>query len=238
MNDVLIIDTSRHNGFVDVATAKLNGVVGIKVRVSVGDYYTDPRFRETRDNCYKHDMPVGGYHVVRPDISPLDQLARLYEALDGDFMTMPFTFDCEVIGADLWTNTSTMLQHVWQKSGREPEIYTARWVTERVPLGVYLKVLPFRPLHVANYTTATRPLMPEGWFEWQFWQWSADGNQEGWRYGVDSQDVDLNRFCWTLDQFYRYIGKAPDPQPEFVCFPADMTLGHLYEQTAKAYEKR
>ncbi len=227
MNEVLVIDVSRHNGFVDVPKAKAAGVNGIKVRVSVGDYYTDPRFRETRDNCYKYDMPVGGYHVVRPDISPLDQLARLYQSLDGDYMTMPFTFDCEVIGALLWTNTVTMARHLDDKTGDFAEIYTALWVTQRVPLGVYETPLSFRPLHVANYTLRDNPAMPEGWLDWFYWQWSSDGNRQGDNIGVDSQDVDLNRFRYNVETFYRYIDKTPDPPSDEVCFSPKLTLGEI-----------
>jgi len=236
MSNVLILDTSRHNGFVDVAKAKSRGVKGIKVRVSVGDYYTDPRFRETRDNCYKYDMPVGGYHVVRPDIDPLSQLARLYESLDGDFMTMPFTFDCEVIGRMLWHNTVTMAVHLDRQDTFEPEIYTAQWVTVRQPLGAEKAAITSFPLHVANYTIRARPAMPEGWLNWVFWQYSADGNRLGAYYGVDSQDVDLNRFNGTLENYQDYIGVEPDPTPEMVCFPADMTLGYLYNRAWSSYE--
>lgn len=228
MSDVLILDVSRHQGFVDVARAKSRGVKGIKVRVSVGDYYTDPRFRETRDNCYKHDMPVGGYHVVRPDKDPLDQLARLYEALDGDFMTMPFTWDCEVIGRMLWANTVTMASHFDVRAKKISEIYTAKWVTDRQSLGVHKIPITYGPLHVANYTTAPNPVMPEGWYNWLFWQFSADGNRLGDYYGVDSVDVDINRFAHSLEDFYCYIEKTPDPTPVQVCFPYNLQIDELW----------
>ena len=53
---------------------------------------------------------------------------------------------------------------------------------------------------VARYhSTITHPwnLWPAGhmqpWDEYDYWQWSADGNNRGYEFGVDSDDIDLNR---------------------------------------------
>ena len=31
------------------------------------------------------------------------------------------------------------------------------------------------------------------WDEYDYWQWSADGNNRGYEFGVESDDIDLNR---------------------------------------------
>jgi len=72
---------------------------------------------------------------------------------------------------------------------------------------------------VARYTSKLHPWndWPAGrmypWDEYDYWQHSADGNNRGAEFGVDSDDIDLNR---------KRIKEAPIEDP--VAFPHFITL--------------
>lgn len=198
MTDYLtILDISRYQGELNVAKAKAEGVVGVKIRATVGNYYTDPMFALNRQRCIDGGMMWGGYHVHRPDNTPSSQINRFMNVIGARTPDIPHTIDVEV-HADLpnyaiTSNLYTVMSLTPAVRNKLPEIYTrAGYWNYRINTS---PVWARYPLHVANYTTAASPVMPRDWAEWLLWQWSADGNYQGAKYGVESISVDLNRFA-------------------------------------------
>jgi hypothetical protein len=66
--------------------------------------------------------------------------------------------------------------------------------------------LEYYDLWVANFTDADEPIMPIGWDEWLLWQYSADGNELGSKYGAGSKDICLNRFNGSYEDLLIFCG--------------------------------
>ncbi|MEK6222935.1 MAG: GH25 family lysozyme [Chloroflexota bacterium] len=62
-----------------------------------------------------------------------------------------------------------------------------------------------------------QPLLPKGRDDWRMWQYSADGNTQGSRFGVASRDVDLNVFNGSVAELHAWAQldkDIPDPQTQ------------------------
>jgi hypothetical protein len=68
----------------------------------------------------------------------------------------------------------------------------------------------------ANWTTAPVPMIPHGWVDWLFWQYSADGNGLGKKYGSGAdgdKDMDLDKFHGNADLFNQLFKVTLPPTP-------------------------
>jgi hypothetical protein len=122
--------------------------------------------------------------------------------------------DCE-LDYDLITKMqmvdriSKFLAEFKRLSGRDCGIYTRKswWDAEVAPPPGNTDIPRGCPLWVANYTTAAKPAIPFDWAKrygpdaWVFWQYSADGNDQGFRFGAASDDIDINRFNGSIATF-------------------------------------
>jgi GH25 family lysozyme M1 (1,4-beta-N-acetylmuramidase) len=79
-----------------------------------------------------------------------------------------------------------------------------------------------RDLWVARYSsTLDHPwgdgnYQPNGWDDWRFWQWSADGNGRGHEFGASSNAIDIDYFNGTPAQFDAWIGIDTGEYPYLV----------------------
>ena len=67
------------------------------------------------------------------------------------------------------------------------------------------------------------------WQSWTFWQFSADGNGQGPKYGASgSQAIDLNRFNGDEEDFRVFTGQLLAPE--------ELTLEDRVERLERAVE--
>lgn len=66
-------------------------------------------------------------------------------------------------------------------------------------------------LWVANYTGASKPLLPKAWATYRLWQHSATGRVAGVRDG--KFDCDLDRYNGTLDEMKTWLASISPEQP-------------------------
>ena len=84
MNDYkTVCDISRHNGEIDFNVMKAAGAVGVAIRATVGDFYTDPRFYTNWDGAGEAGLFRTAYHVTRPMSGAERQLQRFKDVV-GD----------------------------------------------------------------------------------------------------------------------------------------------------------
>lgn len=215
------------------------GITWIKLRLSVGDYYIDPTFKRMYEG-YKstglYPDGVAPYIVWTPNrysggkLIPgapqvdyaLDAFLKMGFALDGT----PWTGDYEVNrGATKSQISPRITDHLsrMKSLSMKPVVYTrASWWDVYTTRGTGAGY----DLHVAHYTGdyTIPPLLPVDWKGIELiqleYQYSADGNLEGSKYGVLSKSVDKNvRFI--------YDETPPDPTEPFQA----KTLGVLYIRT-------
>ena len=232
MNNYLkVVDVSRHNGELDFIKLVAAGVVGIAIRATVGDYYTDPRFYENWAKAEVAGIFRTAYHVIRPKYDFKAQMARFFDVVGARrpvFGKYGWVMDCEVLEGQtkkritdsIWYGVNDASAH----AGKASFIYTrmSYWNHAVNPSTNWKQW----PLWVARYTTAAYPwfvseasyLRPrEGeWKDWDMWQHSANGNHQGPAHGAGSPHIDLNR---AKAEIFESAQPPPLPQP----VPIDVT---------------
>lgn len=212
------IDISCWQGEVDFYKAKPL-VDFMYARSSIG-LEEDSQFKRNWAEAERLNIPHGAYHYLLPELG-WEKQARLFASLAQGDCLVPM-LDVEV--ADSF-NQQQMASCVLKFCdladklfGRQIGIYTSRSKWDYL-VGDTGKCWP-RPLWVAHYTNADQPWIPTEWEKrgrtWSIWQWSADGNRQGHKYGATgSWDIDLDRVNGNEEGLARLLGTVvPVPMPE------------------------
>jgi len=153
--------------------------------------------------------------------------ARLWaQALDGDFGELPLFIDLEESyggahsGWNKWWGFVKYVKIYMPEKADHLMIYTGYyyWLehTETMPQETkdFFGALP---LWIARYK-ATEPLIPSTWDKAMLWQYTSTGDGTLW--GVESLDIDLNRFLGDEADWQWFTGftiidpPPPDPTPD------------------------
>jgi LysM repeat protein len=151
---------------------------------------------------------------------------------------LPMALDLEATDATpknkIITKAKIWLDEVEQAFGRKPAIYSSVSYLETnfSDIGggpvAWTKDYPFWLAWYPNtYTPGMSPLMPRGWFNWNFWQYDKTGSVNG----INSI-VDLDVFNGTLGDLYKFAGvQAPDQTPK----THTVAAGDSFESIANKY---
>jgi GH25 family lysozyme M1 (1,4-beta-N-acetylmuramidase) len=211
-------------------TAKAAGVRFAAGRITIGPLVDWAyRYRTgycSLKACQAAGIPTTGYHVVKPYYSVDAQISALFRAIDVQAFDedFPLWLDCErPDGMPPITQTRIIvgcIERIYNECKYFPDIYTnvGYWDSNTVHDDIFNEC----NLIVANYTTASRPLVPREWRSlgglirrWKIWQYSADGNGLGPRYGAASHSIDVDRFNGDEAAFQTMLFKpAPVPVPD------------------------
>jgi GH25 family lysozyme M1 (1,4-beta-N-acetylmuramidase) len=174
-----------------------DGIQFVAVKATEGNYYKNPFALTDLAAARAAGLSTVAYEFAIPNgnggsASPATQASYLLSYLGSSSATVPVLLDIEY---DPYVNTdhtnecyglspaamvkwiSGFDSAVQAKTGRLPIIYTtADWwhacTGNSTAFGQ-------TPLWVANYTTASSPLLPAGWATWAFWQYSSTGAVPG-----------------------------------------------------------
>jgi GH25 family lysozyme M1 (1,4-beta-N-acetylmuramidase) len=199
------------------------------IRAGRGNKSIDPCAQMNVQGASDAELPYCLYWAISPG-DWKKHAQSIYEAWLIYDSKCPVGIDCEIDGGlskvELEGWLSKLLAEVAEKTGHRPLIYTRKyWWDYELPRTDWAKQ---HELWVANYRDHGDPLIPLDWSEtghtWRIWQWSADGNDQGQRFGVHSDDIDLNRFQGDDQDFYNIFGvlpgelipPPPPPLPEIV----------------------
>ena len=202
------VDLSVHNGDIDHAklAARLrdinNGAPGFAVlRVTVGDYYTDPKFVTNWVALSAEGVPLSGYHVITPERNHILQMNRFFSVigdrrptirvLHNGRILVPWWLDCELKRDQTRDTITNCIWYGTQRLDPNAAIYTRKsWWDPNVNRWSGWSEYP---LHTAHYTDNSDPYIPADWVSYAWWQWSADNNNRGQEFGVQSDSIDLDR---------------------------------------------
>lgn len=223
------VDISRYQWPMNWATLWAKGVRVVILRASVGSYYIDPRLQEFYDQAKTYGFLVGFYHATAPktpdlsrSISPAANIDTFLNAINGLEPDFAHTLDNELPRGLSMTAYTTFLEGCYslcpQINGIGPSNYTRQSLFD--PATKASPILASAPLHAARYKVGLTSPWSDGLFKfrdyktWRFWQYSADGNGKGHEYGAGSDDIDLDYFNGTLEDFERVMGiVAPPDEP-------------------------
>jgi lysozyme len=174
---------------------------------SSGYQFEDDRFDNYCKDAFRFGkLLTGCYHWLQYSVDPktaADFYLERYSRFDFDF---PPILDFEEPSVtnhnDYAWRAQIWLEHVKDKTGRTPIVYTAKWFTSRF-LASKLSWMSAYPLWVADYTwwannvTKAPYYMPSNvWDDWHIWQFQANGR--GNEFGVQAKSIDLNWYQGSL----------------------------------------
>lgn len=212
------IDVSRWNGAIDwrAVSGYSPKILYAGIRASVGVNYRDPEFLGHMIAAKSAGIARMPYHYFYPDQSVIAQISLFLDMLSGEKPEIGIVADIEETRGLSYSaaarSCEAFCKGLRDKSGVRVLIYSRKNIID--PLFNGASWLASFDWWVANYLSngnehAGPPLMPKGVSAYRFHQTSSSGSIPG----VESLDVDHNRFSGGPDDFYRYIGAVP-PVPE------------------------
>jgi len=195
------IDISQYQGVIDWKKVAEDDVdfAFIRSTICLSGYkangYQDWRFQSNWENARKNaSIALGVYHVFTAHVDATVQLEAIDKSLVGKLPDMPIAIDVErrdvidkVRNTELLVNFLTAVETNFGK----PIIYTGAWYWNvNIVVGDWSRY----PLWTAAYTQ--EPIIPKGWTEWMFWQYTSSGIVDG-----VSGNVDKNYGKFAFDDF-------------------------------------
>lgn len=163
---------------------------------------SDTKFQYNWHNMELNGVIRGAYHYFQVFQDATEQAEAFLSAVTIRARDLPPVLDVELAfnrGASqqMWINgVKTWLDKVKDVTGRTPIIYTSNgaWGSS-VNSGDFEEY----PLWVANWNV-DKPLLPKGWKNWYFWQYSETGKVSG-----IQGNVDLDKFNGSRDKLDEFI---------------------------------
>ncbi len=201
------IDVSHHQGAIDWAAARADGVEFAYIKATEGADWHDPRFAENWSGAGDAGLRRGAYHFFTFCTPGLPQAEHFLAALRTARGELPPAADVEFTGnCTRWESIETIraelaifLERVEAGDGRRPVVYLPRSAHDRIVGGHF----PDHELWVRQVFLAPSQ---RRYGNWLFWQFSQDGRIEG-----ISRPVDLNVFRGSAAEFVQRFPRAAGP---------------------------
>lgn len=182
------LDLSHHNGAVDWSRLSSGHIDFVFVKATEGMDDKDPSFDSHWRDAQKAGIVRGAYHFYVTEDPPEKQAQFFIDTVKLGSGDLTPAVDIEVLGKNTAPDVADRLQVfidiLTQHYGKKPIIYTGRvfWnATMNDKFGQ-------NPLWIAEYGVQ-KPIDPEGWQDWHFWQWTQNATVPG-----VEKEVDLNYF--------------------------------------------
>ena len=234
------LDVSYWQSGIDWPKVRATGQRFVLIKATEGETYTDPTFNDDWSGAKLSGLLRGAYCFFHPKQDPkkqADEFISVVQAQNGNG-ELPPALDLEVTDGltrdKIIPRVKAWLDVVEQAFGRKPMIYSgvSFLETNLSELGggppAWAKDYPFwLSWYPAPYVPEMSPLMPRGWFNWTFWQYSDSGRMNG----INTK-VNLDVFNGTLEQLYAFAGaqaSAQEPRTHVVA------AGDSFESIANKY---
>jgi lysozyme len=224
MANVPGIDVSRWQGVIDWKAVRAAGIRFAYIKATDSTNGLDPNFATNWEGAKAAGIVRGAYHYFRPTADAKQQAIFFAQTVHLEPTDLPPALDVEsdfgnLTIAQIIKAVFTWLTEVENRMGRKPLVYTRATISDTrlvSPSGAVPDWIKNYHLWVANYGVKS-PLMPKGWNNWLFWQYSNKGKVNG----IDG-DVDLDWFNGPLSKLGNLVGldlkedtppQPPTPQP-------------------------
>jgi lysozyme len=240
MTTVPGLDVSYWQSGIDWPKVRATGQRFALIKATEGESYADPTFNDDWSGAKLSGLLRGAYCFFHPKQDPKKQADFFLSAIkaQNDNGELPPAIDLEVTDGltrdKIIPKVKAWLDEVEQALGRKPMIYSgvSFLETNLSELGggppAWTKDYPFwLSWYPSQYVDGMIPLMPRGWFQWNFWQYSENGRLNG----INTK-VNLDIFNGTLEQLYTFAGaQAPSQAPGTHV----VTAGDSFETIANKY---
>ncbi len=222
------IDVSAAQGHLDWGQFRASGISFAYIKATEGTGVFDVRFNNHWQGARAAGILRGGYHFFHPTLDPLAQARNFASSVGVGQSDLPPVLDIEGDGdnAFIVNNMAANFDRarIWLETvegalNLKPVIYTGPgfWnqVINRLG-GVAPGWLGKYTLWVAHWFTqftdgVTRPIIPNGWHNWTFWQFASPDNANGMPASIPAiaQSVDVDFYNGTEEQLRVSIGIDP-----------------------------
>ena len=227
-----ILDISRWQGNIDADVMLASDAWGLMIRMGSIDYngpYEDYLFRENHAK-FDHELPCGYYWFFKPEYSGVRQAEYVVGLLKElqIRLILPMAPDVEsnynnVSKAEYWYELSEFIRVLIANGYLKLADYT-RGIFWNDNLGNPPNANK-QLLWIARYNSyITHPwedcCKPLSWDDYWMWQYSADGNGLGEKYGCDCDSVDMNRVNMTEEE-WKIFTEQDVPSVSWKCLLRD-----------------
>lgn len=213
-NTLAGIDVSHYQGLVDWGKVKATGVVFAFAKATEGVSHGDATFAANWSGIKNAGLVRGAYHFFRASQDPAAQARFFLQTVSLSPGDLPPVLDVETAdGASndaIQSGVKTWLDAVAAQTGVTPMIYAAPGFWNGYMSGDFGAYL----LWVAQYGVNS-PRLPNGWSNWNFWQYSQSGKVNG-----VAGNVDLDYFQGSADDLTAFargsatpVAAVPTPGP-------------------------
>lgn len=223
------IDISKHQGVMNWDITKSKGVRFAFIKAG-GDsstgFYKDSQLDRNAAECKRVGIPQSYYWFMYPRSSGKAQADYFFNLIKDKpkhpKLSLVLDFEVDTWGASRQTEAVKQFYNQMNVLGKPCEILYTRAEflhRETVPDPIWAKF----QLFVARYIDADKPwgnrydyayMTPPYFKTWTFWQYSADGNRQGHKYGAQSYDIDLDQFNGDEAAWKAYLAEVPKPPEE------------------------
>lgn len=210
------IDVSDFDDFVNWQKVRSAGFTFAFTKATEGRTFRADTFPRNWRQMQGAGVIRGAYHFFRPSVDPevqahnfLDYVTSvepiqpedLPPVLDLEHFPDSVRREWEEIKktAERVKRVRTWIEVIETEIKRKPIIYTSFGFWSEFMSGV--KDFSSYPLWVAHYTNKSKPLIPNEWSTWNFWQYSDSTEVPG----IPTPDEDGNRFNGSLSELLAFI---------------------------------
>jgi GH25 family lysozyme M1 (1,4-beta-N-acetylmuramidase) len=209
------LDVSNHDETINWRKVKNAGFSFAYAKATEGITFRDKFFPDNWRHIQSVGMIRGAYHFFRPRFDAkeqarnfLDYVASVDPIQPGD---LPPALDLEHFPDHIlkeWESLTlkervkvvrTWIDVVESELNRKTMIYTSFGFWDTFMPGV--KDFADHPLWVANFTSASKPKLPNEWLTWKIWQFSEREDISG----IPAADEDGDRFNGSLADLLAFI---------------------------------
>ena len=193
-----VVDTSHHNGNINLQLAAADGIIGVIHKATQGTTGIDPMYQTNRTQAANAGLLWGAYHFGTGG----DGAAQAQHFLDvvgnNDNTLLVLDFEPNPGGATMaLADARAFITEVQQATGRFPGFYSGSLIKQLLGNGKD-PVLAECWLWLPEY--GPTPIVPANWPTWTMWQYT-DGNVGPQPHSVNGiGNCDRDQFNGTEDE--------------------------------------
>jgi len=205
------IDVSQYQGTIDWSKVSQDEIDFAFIRSTIvwwtykNNNYQDWRFQENWKNARANsNLALSVYHVFTPLESVDLQLQTIDKAMQGKVTDMPIAIDVERTDVkDKHEHTRLLVNFLsaFEQNFGKPIIYTGAWFWN-----VYVEEGDWSRYDLWTAAYTQNPIIPKGWTEWKYWQYSSSGRVDG-----ISGNCDMNIGKFSFDDFEEIDVELTEP---------------------------